>query len=59
MHSSHPDPKAQKRKMPAWFYDWKNARKFSIGRHGEIVARLRVSTEENVPASFGREEATP
>lgn len=28
MHSNHPAPKAQKRKMPAWFYDWRNDQNF-------------------------------
>ncbi len=36
----------EKRKMPAWFYDWKNAPKFSIGQHGAIIERLRIAVEE-------------
>ena len=35
----------EKRKMPAWFYDWKNAPKFSTEQHGEMVERLRFALE--------------
>ena len=37
----------EKRKMPVWFYDWKNAPKFSIEHHGGIVDRLRSAIEAN------------
>ena len=33
----------EQRKMPVWFYDWKNAPKFSIEQHGELVERLRFA----------------
>lgn len=35
----------EQRKMPVWFYDWKNAPKFSIEQHGELVDRLRLAIE--------------
>jgi diadenosine tetraphosphate (Ap4A) HIT family hydrolase len=35
-----------KRKLPAWFYDWKGAPPFSNEQHGEIVQLLRSALEE-------------
>jgi len=32
---------AEKRRMPAWFYDWKNAPQFSPDEHGELQRKLR------------------
>jgi diadenosine tetraphosphate (Ap4A) HIT family hydrolase len=48
-----------KRKMPAWFYDWQDAPKFSIEQHGEIVDRLRFAIEEKLLTIYGREETQP
>ena len=47
----------EKRRMPAWFYDWKNATKFSIEQHGDIVDRLRFAIEEKRLTSRGWEPA--
>lgn len=35
---SEPD---EKRRMPAWFYDWKNAPQFSEKEHGELLKKIR------------------
>lgn len=43
-YASEPD---DKRKMPAWFYDWKNAQPYVEGEHGELrkaIARLLETT---------------
>ncbi len=31
----------EKRRRPAWFYDWENAIRFSEGEHGHIVNAIR------------------
>ncbi len=31
----------EKRRMPAWFYDWKNAPQFSPDEHAELQQKLR------------------
>ncbi|MDR2862727.1 MAG: hypothetical protein LBV54_02445 [Puniceicoccales bacterium] len=36
----------EKRRMPVWFYDWKNAPRFSPEEHGELFFRLRSALEE-------------
>lgn len=43
------DEPEEKRKMPAWFYDWKIAPEFSIGRHGGLVDRLRLAIGQMYP----------
>lgn len=43
-YASEPD---DKRKMPAWFYDWKNAQPYAEVDHGEMrktIARLLEAT---------------
>jgi len=35
----------EKRRMPAWFYDWKNAVRYSESEHGELVLALRQELE--------------
>ena len=31
----------ERRRGPAWFYDWENATKYSAAEHGELFQRLR------------------
>ncbi|WP_317622801.1 hypothetical protein [Phytopseudomonas dryadis] len=31
----------EKRRMPAWFYDWQNAIRYSEQEHGHIVEAIR------------------
>lgn len=38
--ASEPD---EKRRMPAWFYDWKTAPCFSKATHGDLQAKLRIA----------------
>ena len=38
-YRSEPD---EKRRMPAWFYDWENAVRFSEQQHGHIVNAIRA-----------------
>jgi len=45
------EPEA-KRRMPAWFYDWNNAPKFSVEQHGETVDRLRFAIEERQSRAY-------
>lgn len=43
-YASEPD---DKRKMPAWFYDWKNAQPYAESEHGELrkaIAQLLNTT---------------
>ncbi|MGY1882923.1 HIT family protein [Pseudomonas reactans] len=43
-YASEPD---DKRKMPAWFYDWKNAQPYAESEHGELrkaIAQLLETT---------------
>lgn len=43
-YASEPD---EKRKMPAWFYDWKNAQPYAESEHGELrkaIAQLLETT---------------
>ena len=39
---SEPD---EKRRMPAWFYDWKNALQFSLEEHGELQQKIRAAIQ--------------
>lgn len=39
---SEPD---DKRCMPAWFYDWKNAPQFSLESHGELQQKIRATIQ--------------
>lgn len=46
-YASEPD---DKRTMPAWFYDWKNAVQYAEGEHGPLrkaIARLLEATGRN------------
>ena len=36
----------EKRRMPAWFYDWKNAVRYGAQEHGAIVEALRRKLQE-------------
>jgi len=36
----------EKRRMPVWFYDWKNAPKFTLEEHGDLYQRLKESLEK-------------
>lgn len=43
-YTSEPD---DKRKMPVWFYDWKNAQPYAESEHGELrkaIAQLLNTT---------------
>ena len=40
---SEPD---EKRRMPAWFYDWKNAPQFSLEEHGDLLGKMRILLEK-------------
>lgn len=31
----------ERRRMPVWFYDWKNAARFAELEHGQLVQALR------------------
>ena len=33
----------ERRKMPAWFYDWQNAVKYSEDQHGQLRSQLRAA----------------
>jgi len=33
----------ERRKMPAWFYDWQNAVKYSEDQHGQLRSHLRAA----------------
>ena len=35
----------ERRRMPAWFYDWTNAVRFSEQQHGHIVRAIRAQLE--------------
>jgi len=37
------DEPDDKRRMPVWFYDWKNAPKFTVDEHGDLYRRLKAS----------------
>ena len=39
-YSTEPE---DRRKMPAWFYDWQNAIRYSEDEHGPLKNRLRVA----------------
>jgi diadenosine tetraphosphate (Ap4A) HIT family hydrolase len=41
-YADEPD---ENRRMPVWFYDWKNAPRFSAEQHGELFALLRTALE--------------
>ena len=45
----------EKRMMPAWFYDWKNAPRFSIERHAALMNRLRFVIEGKSLSKIGME----
>jgi diadenosine tetraphosphate (Ap4A) HIT family hydrolase len=36
----------ERRRMPAWFYDWKNAVRFSRSEHGHLVECIRAQLQE-------------
>ncbi|HPM47917.1 MAG TPA: hypothetical protein PL056_12670, partial [bacterium] len=42
---SEPD---EKRRMPAWFYDWKNAPQFSEKEHGELLRKIRTAIQKHL-----------
>lgn len=48
-YADEPD---EKRRMPVWFYDWKNAPRFSPEQHGELYSRLRDALEKSGASSF-------
>ncbi len=39
------DEPDEKRRMPVWFYDWKNAPKFTLEDHGDLYQRLKQALE--------------
>jgi diadenosine tetraphosphate (Ap4A) HIT family hydrolase len=45
-YADEPD---EKRRMPVWFYDWKNAPHFSPEQHGELFASLRNALKTATP----------
>lgn len=42
---SEPD---EKRRMPAWFYDWKNAQQFSLEEHKELQRKIRATIQKHL-----------
>jgi len=42
---SEPD---EKRRKPAWFYDWENASRFSFGDHGELLNKIRYAIQRKI-----------
>jgi diadenosine tetraphosphate (Ap4A) HIT family hydrolase len=38
----------EKRRMPAWFYDWKTAPKFDPEKHGDLKQKIRESLEKRM-----------
>ncbi|HSW61287.1 MAG TPA: hypothetical protein VLJ60_10835 [bacterium] len=42
---SEPD---EKRQMPVWFYDWKNAPQFSEKEHGELLQKIRDAIQKHL-----------
>jgi len=42
---SEPD---DKKRMPAWFYDWENARRFSFGEHGELLLKIKGAIQRHL-----------
>ncbi|HSA33900.1 MAG TPA: hypothetical protein P5077_09270 [bacterium] len=36
----------EKRRMPAWFYDWKNAPQFTLKEHGALQQKIRNVIEQ-------------
>lgn len=45
-YASEPD---DKRKMPAWFYDWKNAVLYAESEHGELRKKIAALLSEHQP----------
>ncbi|NWC77052.1 hypothetical protein HX823_23530 [Pseudomonas sp. P7759] len=45
-YASEPD---DKRKMPAWFYDWKNAVLYAESEHGELRKKIAALLSEPQP----------
>jgi diadenosine tetraphosphate (Ap4A) HIT family hydrolase len=41
-YMSEPD---EKRRMPAWFYDWKNAIRYSEQQHGHLLEAIRSNLQ--------------
>lgn len=39
-----------KRRMPAWFYDWKNAVKFSPALHADLVVKIKDEIQKRSTA---------
>ena len=37
-----------KKRMPAWFYDWENAPRFSFGEHGELLNRIKGAIQKRI-----------
>lgn len=46
-YASEPD---DKRKMPVWFYDWKNAQPYAEGEHGELRKKIEALLSEHQSA---------
>lgn len=45
-YASEPD---DKRTMPAWFYDWKNAVQYAESEHGELRKKIAALLSEHQP----------
>ena len=45
-YASEPD---DKRKMPAWFYDWKNAVQYAESEHGALRKKIAALLSEHQP----------
>lgn len=45
------DEPEEKRRMPVWFYDWKNAPRFSPEDHGVLFSRLRAALVPEPPST--------
>lgn len=50
---SEPD---EKRRMPAWFYDWKNAPQFSLEEHGELQQKIKAAIQRQLLNKEGESE---
>ena len=44
----YPHEPEEKRLMPVWFYDWKNAPKFNEGEHGVLKTKLAAAIESRI-----------
>lgn len=50
------DEPEEKRRMPVWFYDWKNAPRFNFDEHGDLHRQLRAALERIADLPLQREK---